>query len=258
MKRIFGLMLCVTLLMLVPPTFVSAQQSPPRDRFGDDISPERGATVFAQNCVACHGQEAKGGTAPALAGRGLDAQYINDIVWFGGARMPAWGQALIQGDVKAVVAYVASLNGIAPSGNGSARPLELSSRATQGSDLFFDTQGELGRCSGCHKVNGKGVSVALPIKNVPPDVTGLRNLSTRQVSTATVDGETFPALVVMRLPNEAKLYDLTKGPPVLRTVSPSALTITEGSSWRHSAVLGTYSDAELDEILGFLHEISRP
>jgi hypothetical protein len=42
---------------------------------------------------------------------------------------------------------------------------------------------------------------------------------------------------------------------VLRTVDPGALKLSEGSAWRHSAVIATYNDAELASILGYLREV---
>jgi len=49
-----------------------------------------------------------------------------------------------------------------------------------------------------------------------------------------------------------KFYDLTSSPPVLRTLQPDAVAITEGSSWMHASVLGTYTDMELAAVLAFL------
>ena len=78
-----------------------------------------GATVFGDNCSACHGTEAQGD-------RDLGAPNLKDAIWlYGGARediretvvnarfgvMPAWGQRLSEADVRAVSAYVHQLGG---------------------------------------------------------------------------------------------------------------------------------------------------
>ncbi len=78
-----------------------------------------GATVFADNCAACHGEDARGDQnigAPNLADAiwlyGSDRQSLTTTVT--NARfgvMPAWGQRLSEADVRAVSAYVHALGG---------------------------------------------------------------------------------------------------------------------------------------------------
>lgn len=78
-----------------------------------------GATLFAENCASCHGDD-------GLGDREQGAPNLADAIWlFGGdhdslvdtisnARfgvMPAWGQRLAEEDVRAVSAYVHSLGG---------------------------------------------------------------------------------------------------------------------------------------------------
>lgn len=78
-----------------------------------------GATVFADNCVSCHGEQGEGN-------RDLGAPALNDKIWlYGGSRddikysvvnaragvMPAWGAKLSEADIRAVSAYVHSLGG---------------------------------------------------------------------------------------------------------------------------------------------------
>ncbi len=251
MKHAAGISIFVSMLLALP--VLSAQQ-PERDMLGHDISARRGAEVFAKSCTGfCHGENgAAGNGAPRLAGRGLDAAYIEKVITFGipGTQMPAWGQKMPQEDTLAVIAYVKSLNGL--TARISARPEQaLSAEATRGRDLFFDTSGELKGCSNCHQVNGKGVPVT-PITSVPADVTALRNLSTPRVQTANIAGETFPALVVTQQRDLTKFYDLTSVPPVLRTSPTAAVKIAGGANWRHDSVLGNYSDADLEAILSYL------
>ena len=79
----------------------------------------QGATVFSENCAACHGDAATGN-------RDMGAPNLTDAIWlYGGdaetltetvtrARfgvMPAWGQRLSEADVDAVAVYVHSLGG---------------------------------------------------------------------------------------------------------------------------------------------------
>lgn len=248
----------VVIVLILAVATLSAQQ-PERDMLGHDISARRGADVFAKTCTGfCHGENGtEGNGAPRLAGRGLDAAYIEKVITFGipGTQMPAWGQKMPQEDTLAVIAYVKSLNGLAPQTPG-ATGQPLSPEATRGRNLFFDTTGELKGCSNCHRVEAKGVPVAPPIASVPSDAAALRNLTTPQVQNASLGGEAFPALVVTQQRDSMKLYDLTSVPPVLRITSPAAVKISGPSNWRHTLVLGGYSDAELESILAFLRSAS--
>ena len=220
-----------------------------------------GEKVFAQSCATgyCHGAKGAPAGAPRLAGRGFDQTYITNTVMRGlpGTAMPAFGTTLSRPDLSAVVAYVASLNGIAnASVNLGSRPAEpaLSPEAERGRALFFDAVRGFGRCSTCHEVNGIGISVTTPIAKIPADAAALRALMTPDVRTATVDGEAMPALIVSQGKTRALFYDLTSVPPVLRTVDPGTLKLSAGSAWRHSAVIGAYNDAELATILAYLRE----
>ncbi len=78
-----------------------------------------GAVLYADNCASCHGER-------GLGDRSIGAPNLADAIWlYGGdsaslaqtitnARfgvMPAWGQRLTEGDVRAVSTYVHSLGG---------------------------------------------------------------------------------------------------------------------------------------------------
>jgi hypothetical protein len=115
-----------------------------------------------------------------------------------------------------------------------------------------------GRCSTCHEVGGVGIAVAVPIAQVPADAAALKALATPQVSTVTVGAESMPALVVSKKSDTVIFYDLTSAPPVLRTELAASVQNREGSTWRHSAVIGAYNDAELSAILAYLRTAVKP
>jgi mono/diheme cytochrome c family protein len=229
-----------------------------------------GDKVFAQSCATgyCHGAKGTAAGAPRLAGRNFDQGYITNTIMRGlpGTAMPAFGTTLSRADLVAVITYVASLNGIAnPTfnlgpGPGAAGPTEtpLPAEAERGRALFFDAVRGFGRCSTCHEVNGVGISVTTPISKIPADAASLRALATPDVKTVTVDGESMPALIVSQTKTRGLFYDLTSAPPVLRTVDPQALRVADGSTWRHSAFIGSYDDADLAAILGYLKEVTKP
>ena len=213
---------------------------------------EHGADVFAKTCATgyCHGTKGAGGGAPKLAGRGFDEASIVSVTRAGvpGTAMQGYGTILARPDFNAVVAYVASLNGIeARSTEAAVRP--LSGEAARGRDLFSDPLRGFARCSTCHQVDGTGIAVA-PIVNVPAS---LRDISTSHVRIVIEDGDRFPALVVSQGGRRTSLYDLSVLPPVMRTVESSALKVDGAASWRH--VLGSYSDGELRAIGAFLRAV---
>lgn len=91
---------------------------------GQSASARRGAALFATNCAACHGEDARGN-------RALGAPNLSDAIWlYGGDRatltetvtnaragmMPAWGQRLDPVTVKMLALYVHGLGG------GEAKP----------------------------------------------------------------------------------------------------------------------------------------
>jgi mono/diheme cytochrome c family protein len=226
---------------------------------------KRGEEVFVQSCTGyCHAAKGGGGGAPRLVARGFDQAYIKNTVTRGipGTAMLGFGTTLSPTDLSAVVAYVERLNGITsptttPSGSGGlgsagAPNRTLSAEAARGRDLFYDATRSFGRCSTCHEVNGLGIPVAAPISEVPVDVQSLRAIATPLVSTVAMNGESMPALVVSKGARSVIFYDLTTPPPVLVTAEPSAVRLSDGSSWRHASVIGSYKDAELESILEFL------
>ena len=230
---------------------------------------KKGEEVFSKGCAVgyCHGPKGTGGGAPRLAARGFDQEYINKTVTSGvpGTAMAPFAKTLSTSDLAAVVAYIASLNGIVnPDIAGAGGPvgiqvtLVLPSEAVRGRDLFSESVRGFGRCSTCHEVNGIGLAVATPISELPASVPALRALATPRVATVSVGRESMPALMVSKTSRNVIFYDLTVPPPVLRTLEPAAAQTTDGSSWRHASAIGSYNDAELGSILTYLRAVIKP
>lgn len=228
---------------------------------------KQGEDVFSKACANgyCHGAQGAGGGAPRIAARGFDQAFINNTITRGipNTAMQSFANTLSRADLTAVVAYVAGLNGIANptiATNLPAPPAAavLSPGATRGRDLFSDAVRGFGRCSTCHEVNGLGIPVAAPIATVPANVATLKALATPRVSTTTVAGESMPALIISNKSQSVLFYDLTIPPPVLRSEAPAAVQTRDGSSWRHSSVIGSYNDAELSSVLAYLQIVLKP
>jgi cytochrome c oxidase cbb3-type subunit 3 len=91
----------------------------------DGLEPEQGVDVaagkkvFAENCVACHGEDGKGntdmGSANLTTKVWLYGNDLNDLIYtITNARnsvMPAWGKRLDPETIKSLAVYVHSLGG---------------------------------------------------------------------------------------------------------------------------------------------------
>jgi cytochrome c553 len=233
--------------------------------FAQDLT-TRGADVYVKNCATgyCHGGKGAGGGAPRLASRGFDEAYITRVVRTGitGTPMPAFGTTLARLDLVAVIAYVGSLNGIAPNPNlvipRGPPQRTLSPEATRGRALFYEATRGFSRCSTCHLVDSMGIAITDPIATIPASAAALREAATPKVVTASADGESFPALVLSKGVTQLKVYDLTVAPPVLRVFPAASAKIQDGSTWRHAAMTESYTDAELEGILAFLRAVGQP
>jgi mono/diheme cytochrome c family protein len=221
---------------------------------------QQGEKIFKQTCATgyCHGAKGEAGGAPRLAGRGFDQDYINTTIARGipGTAMQGFGNTLSRSDLAAVAGYVGALNGV--TSTTVAQPAKsLSPEAARGRDLFSEAVRSFARCSTCHEVNGIGIPVATPIATVPASVAALRTLATPDVRTASLDGETIPALVIGEVRHRMILYDLTSAPPVQRSLDPAAVKLNDGSGWKHASAISSYSDAELSSILTYLRTTVR-
>jgi mono/diheme cytochrome c family protein len=226
---------------------------------------KHGEQVFAKTCATgyCHGAKGVSSGAPRLAGRGFNQAYIAGVALRGipGSGMPSFATTLTRADLTAVVAYVATLNGVENPEIGSeaeSTAAELSGEAGRGSKLFTEAVRGFGRCSTCHQVGRLGISVASPIAQVPASVAALKALGTPNVKTGALDGESMPVLVLRDGKQGTLFYDLTSVPPVERNALPGSAKFTDGSTWRHASVIGGYSDGELEAILAYLRKAVQP
>jgi mono/diheme cytochrome c family protein len=230
---------------------------------------KQGDAVFSKTCATgyCHGIRGGPSGAPRLAARGFDQAYISKVVTQGvpDTGMASFSTRLSPQDLVAVIAYVATLNGImnpdvSIDGAGDAvstRPT-LSGEAARGARLFSEAVRGFGRCSTCHEVGGFGIPVAAPLTKVPASVAELMALVTPDVKTGTMDGENMPALVLSQGKQSIVFYDLTSAPPVQRNAEPGSVKFTDGSNWRHSSAIGAYNDSELAAILDYLRAVIKP
>jgi mono/diheme cytochrome c family protein len=75
---------------------------------------DNGATIYAQNCASCHGENAEGGSVgPTLVSAELAAQnddFYREVILNGraGTAMPAWEGRLSAQEIEDVIAFLRS------------------------------------------------------------------------------------------------------------------------------------------------------
>ena len=227
---------------------------------------KQGEQTYAVTCATgyCHTLKGgSGGGAPRLAARGFTLDYITRIVSSGipDTRMIGFAAKLPEQKLQAVIAYVASLNGIHSNGQVPIPAARSKPRLTpveqEGKQLLHDPLRAFSRCATCHQVEGSGVPVAEPFAELPDTAQALREIETPHIYTVTVDGDSMPALVLKQGLKRTIFYDLTSPPPVRRNVASASIKIVHESHWRHASVIKSYSDAELDKILAYLHAVTK-
>jgi mono/diheme cytochrome c family protein len=182
--------------------------------------------------------------------------------------MPAWKDRLKDDEIRAVVAYMASLSSATdpappanpmPPGIGPAAIPSFNGppQAGQGHALFFDPPRN--HCGVCHAVGGRGIAIGpdlttFPVKAAAELTSQIRATRSRHVLTAKLaSGEEFPALLAEQNANQVRLYDLTITPPVLRTFARRAVvSLAQNVAWRHEDFVNDYSAAELEDIVVYL------
>jgi mono/diheme cytochrome c family protein len=114
---------------VLPPPRPPDEDIPPVTEVDGD--PNEGALIFAENCVACHGEQGEGSIGETLAKEFPSAEpgaYVISAVTNGigdseDSGMPAWGEEnggpLSEDDIQNVAAYVLSLE---PVGTGPPPP----------------------------------------------------------------------------------------------------------------------------------------
>lgn len=120
-----------------------------------DAAAQRGQTIYANNCVPCHGPDGEGrlGIGPKLNSTSFLAAAADDYLvrtiarGRPGTTMPGWARSLERSDVDDLIAYMRNWQEV--------EPVELDNRPATGD---AEAGGERFReiCAGCHGLNGAG------------------------------------------------------------------------------------------------------
>jgi mono/diheme cytochrome c family protein len=161
----------------------------------DGATLQTAVTLFAANCVACHGADGLGtGIAPALNDPAVREQRTTDeltrTVTFGsaGTLMAGWSNALTPEEINAMVTLVQRWNEV-PAGILPAPKVPIPTTEESialGSQLFSQN------CSRCHGPEGQGTPRA-PALNVKAFLIVTSDIAIQQIITNGVLGTAMPA-----------------------------------------------------------------
>jgi len=153
-----------------------------------------GITLYAQECVACHGADGLGSSlAPALndpAVRQKSADELERTLLNGvpGTLMASWQNTLSDEDIAALVALVTQWDQV-PSGAIPApdRPVPVTTESLAlGADLYSSS------CASCHGPEGQGTMRA-PSLNVKSFLTNTIDAAIQQIITLGIPNTAMPA-----------------------------------------------------------------
>jgi len=124
-----------------------------------------GRVLFADNCVACHGEKGEGKLGPALNSRALlkaaTDETLFSLIGTGvpGTVMPAWGQThggpFTDQQISQMVAFIRAWEPNAPEPTPAAKAPD----PVRGATIFANT------CFVCHGEDGQGTSSAPALNN---------------------------------------------------------------------------------------------
>jgi len=159
----------------------------------DGATLQTAVTLFAANCVSCHGADGLGtGIAPALNDpvvREKTAEEITRVITFGnpGTLMAGWSNILTPEEVAALTSLVQRWDEV-PLGTIPAPDVPI---AVTEESLALGSQLYAANCSRCHGPEGQGTPRA-PSLNVKSFLTNTNDQAIQQIITSGVPGTAMP------------------------------------------------------------------
>jgi cbb3-type cytochrome c oxidase subunit III len=160
---------------------------------GGDVLAQ-GVTLYAENCVACHGADGLGTTlAPALNDPNVRAKPADDLlrtILYGspGTLMAGWEKILPQADVDALMVLITQWEQV-PTG---AIPAPDTPIPVTEESLAMGAEYYTANCSQCHGPEGQG-TLRAPALNVKGFLEETSDLAIQQIVTLGVPGTAMPA-----------------------------------------------------------------
>jgi hypothetical protein len=128
----------------------------------------------------------------------------------------------------------------------------------RGRELFLNSPKGIA-CKTCHQLGGLGTAIAPDLKtmasygSVHSIVMTMHMKMTEHVLQVKTFVGTFPGIVKERSGTKVEVYDLSKMPPQLRTLTTNQIVSMErDEKWKHPPALANYNQQELADIVAFL------
>jgi len=140
----------------------------------------------------------------------------------------------------------------------SAIDKPITAQAERGQELFLKTPKGTA-CGTCHSLAGVGTAVGPDLRTLASAVgprqlvMTIRMTATAYVQDVETSGGSFPGLQKAKQGEDVEIWDLSKIPPVLRTMKASQVkSMKPCQTWKHPPASAEYSSQELADIVGFL------
>lgn len=154
----------------------------------------QGVTIFAEQCVACHGADGLGSSlAPGLNDPVIREKSVEDLersIRYGiaGTNMAAWSSRLADDDIAGLVELIRNWDRVPPGAIPAPnRPVAVTAESLeQGAALYS------ANCARCHGPEGQGTPRA-PALNVRKFLTDTNDAAVQQIITLGVTGTAMPA-----------------------------------------------------------------
>jgi len=227
----------------------------------DDI--DRGAGIYAANCVVCHADGAGVPGVDLRAGQFRRAATDQDLVGIihngiPGSAMPAHPD-FSNSDLIAIVAYVRNMR------DYNSKPVKLGDIA-RGKALF---EGE-GGCLNCHRVNGKGSHVALDLSSagaihpaaflqralLDPESTAAEMPESHILRAVKKNGDVITGRRLNEDTFTIQLIDNHEHLVSLEKADLRSLTILQGTSM--PSLSGKFTDDQISDLVAYLASLKRP
>ncbi|MBI3694268.1 MAG: c-type cytochrome [Acidobacteria bacterium] len=232
-------------------------QAPKTNPFaGDRNAAETGRMMFRGSCAPCHGIRAEGGKGPDLTlgtySHGDSDSDLFNVIFngAGGTEMPDFGARLDADDIWRLVSYIRSL--------ARRETATLRGNRESGEKLFWGK----GQCSQCHRIRDKGGRMG-------PDLTvvgRLRSLAYLKESLLDPGADItsgYPTVTVVtkdgkKIVGAQRGYDNFSAQLMDTSDNFYSFLRSDVTSVKREfkslmpAYRGTFSDAELDDLLAYL------
>jgi hypothetical protein len=128
----------------------------------------------------------------------------------------------------------------------------------RGRELFTNAKKGVA-CKTCHSLGGVGTAIGPNLTNMASNgsvhsiVLTMHMTMTEHVYRIKTATDSFPGILKQKFGDRVEYYDLSRIPPVLRTLNMNQIVSKErDEKWRHPPALANYTPQELADVISYL------